>query len=86
MRSIDSDSSGGRPYSDTEAEEAQSMTTAAGQLDRLGLPGGLRAAVAHALHAAALELNNARPLPLEVRRAARHLVQEINLAVQGSGG
>jgi hypothetical protein len=62
------------------------MTAAVDQLDQLGLPRGVRAAVAHTLHAAALELNNDRPLPLEVRRAANHLVQEINHATRRFGG
>ncbi len=74
-----------RPYSDTEAEEAHSMSSAADQLDQLGLPRALRAAIAHTLHAAALELNNGRPLPLEVRRAARHIVQAIDETTRGLG-
>jgi hypothetical protein len=84
MCSTDVRASGSSPDNNAEIEEARSMAAAVDQLDHLGLPRGLRAAVAHALHAAALELNNGRPLPLEVRRAARHLVEEINQAALGS--
>jgi prophage antirepressor-like protein len=45
----------------------------------------LAAALAHTLHAAATELDNGRALPVEVRRAARHVLQAIGDVEAGRG-
>jgi len=68
-----------RPYSSREDQESREMQAAAQRLDDLpDVPQPLRAAVAHTLYAAATELTNGRRLPIEVRRAARHVVQAID--------
>jgi hypothetical protein len=67
-----------RPYSSREDQESREMQAAAERLrDLPEVPAPLRAAVAHTLYAAATELTNGRRLPIEVRRAARHVVQAI---------
>jgi hypothetical protein len=66
------------PTASREADEAQQMMAAAELLsDVAALPRPLRAAMAHTLYAVAAELRNGRPLAVEVRRAARHLVRAV---------
>jgi hypothetical protein len=74
-----------RPHVNREAEEARQMRAAAERIwDELPqVPRPLQAAVAHTLHAAATELENGRPLPREIRRAATHTVQAIEDSVAG---
>lgn len=67
-----------RPYSSREAQDAQEMRAAAEQVGLLAVvPRPVQAALAHTLYAAATELDNGRPLPIEIRRAARHAVRAI---------
>jgi hypothetical protein len=68
----------GTPYGQREDDEARSMREAVEELRELpGVPRPLVAGVSHALYAAATELSNGRPLAIEVRRAATHLVRAI---------
>ena len=67
-----------KPYSSTERDEAQRMRAAAERTAQLqDVPRPVQAAITHVLYAAATELDNGRPLAIEVRRAARHLLQAI---------
>lgn len=70
-----------RPYSSSEDQEAREMLAGAEATRTLpGVPRPIQAALAHTLTAAALELSNGRVLPVEVRRAARHVLKAINEA------
>lgn len=72
-----------RPYSTREADEADQMIRVGESIrDVEGLPAPIAAACAHVLYAAAAELRNGRPLAIEVRRAARHLLAAVT-TVQG---
>ena len=75
-----------RTHVNREAEDARRMRAAAEQVweDLPQVPRPLQAAVAHTLHAAATELENGRPLPREVRRAATHTVQAISDSIAES--
>jgi hypothetical protein len=66
-----------RPYSSREADESRQMRETAEQVYNLPLSRELMAALAHTLHAAATELDNGRPLPREMRRAANHVVKAV---------
>lgn len=75
------------PRLSREAEEARQMRAAADRVwnELPQVPRPLQAAVAHALHAAATELENGRALPREVRRAATHTVQAIGESITTTG-
>lgn len=74
----------GRPYSSREEQEAQQMYAAAETSRTLEqVPRPIRAALAHTLYAAALELSNGRVLPVEVRRAAMHVLKAIQETATG---
>jgi hypothetical protein len=76
-----------KPHLSREAEEARQMRAAAERVwtDLPQVPRPLQAAVAHTLHAAATELENGRPLPREIRRAATHTVQAIGESITTTG-
>jgi len=69
----------GRPYSFVEDEQARDMQAAAEKVGNIpGIPRPIWAAIGHVLFAVATELANGRRLPIEVRRAAVHLVPAID--------
>ena len=71
----------GRPYSSVEDEQARAMQAAAEKVgDIPGVPRPIWAAIGHVLFAVATELANGRRLPIEVRRAALHMVRAIDEA------
>jgi hypothetical protein len=69
----------GRPYSSIEDEQARDMQAAAERASVIpGIPRPIWAAIGHVLFAVATELANGRRLPIEVRRAALHMVRAID--------
>lgn len=68
----------GQPYSRQDADEADELRAVGERVRELpAVPRPLAAAVAHVLYAAAGELANGRPLGIEPRRAARHVVEAV---------
>ena len=71
----------GRPYRSVEDEQARDMQAAAEKVGNIpSMPRPIWAAIGHVLFAAAMELANGRRLPIEVRRAALHMVRAIDEA------
>ncbi|GAA1178169.1 hypothetical protein [Pseudonocardia alaniniphila] len=71
----------GQPYSSVEDEQARAMRAAADRASLIpGIPWPIWAAIGHVLFAVATELANGRRLPIEVRRAALHMVRAIDEA------
>jgi hypothetical protein len=69
------------PYRSSEMDEARRMNAAAEYLTHTTtVPRAMRAALAHVLYACSAELNHGRPLPVEVRRAAKHLLRVVEQA------
>ena len=69
----------GRPYSSTEEQQARDMQAAAERANLIsGIPRPISAAIGHVFYAVSTELANGRRLPIEVRRAAIHLMKAID--------
>ncbi|WP_344417893.1 hypothetical protein [Pseudonocardia ailaonensis] len=67
--------------------ESESILVVAAHLDQMQeLPRGLRRAVAHVLRAAAREIQAGRPLPIDVVRAVREVLLEVEQLTTGRAG
>jgi hypothetical protein len=73
-----------RPVDDREAAEARALHVIAGLVeDYPGIPSReVAGQVAHVLHAAAIELDAGRPVPVGVRRAVRALADALRRDMQ----
>lgn len=74
------------PVSGTEADEARALHVVAEMLADYpdAVHHELRAALANVLHAAAIELDASRAMPIEVRRAIRSLAYDIQRHMRAS--
>jgi hypothetical protein len=72
-------SQAGWPCSSVEDQQARAMQAAAERASLIpGIPRPIWGAIGHVLFAVATELVNGRRLPVEVRRAALHMVKAID--------
>jgi hypothetical protein len=77
-----------RPVGEREAAEARALHVIG---DLVGDYSGISSRdvagqVAQVLHATAIELGNGRPVPIEVRRAVRHLADALRREMDPRGG
>ncbi|MEU9819229.1 hypothetical protein ACIGG9_15940 [Pseudonocardia alni] len=76
----------GQYYDEIAAEQAREFRASAEVVRSMQeLPRPLRAAVSHVLSAACTELANGRVLPIEIRRAVRHVQKAVREVEQGLG-
>jgi hypothetical protein len=71
----------GQPYGSIEDQQARDMQAAVDKVANIpGIPRPIWAAIGHVLFAVSTELANGRRFPIEVRRAALHMVRAIDEA------